>query len=57
MAKTHSAAETVSAILRKDGTVYFHYTGRTINERLCEWTLAFLWFLVLAVIVTTLLWD
>jgi hypothetical protein len=57
MAKTHSAAETVSAILREDGTVYFHYTGRTINERLCEWTLALLWFLVLAVIVTALLWD
>jgi hypothetical protein len=57
MAKTHSAAETVSAILREDGTVYFHYARRTINERLCEWTLAFLWFLVLAVIVTALLWD
>jgi hypothetical protein len=36
--------------------VYFQYTGKGINERLCEWGVGFLWFLVLAVIVSTLLW-
>ena len=57
MAKTRPAAETVTAILRKDGTVHFQYAGKTTSERLCRWTLAFLWFLVLAVIVTLPLWS
>ena len=56
MAKTHSAAETtVTPVLRKDGTVYFHYAGKTVEERLRDGTLAILWLLVLAVIVTILL--
>ena len=57
MAKTHSATGEVIPILREDGTVYFHYAAKTINQRLCEWTVAFLWVLVLAVIVGTLLWT
>lgn len=58
MSKTHSATETtVIPILREDGTVYFHYAGRTTSERRYEWTLAFLWLLVLVVIVTIPLWN
>ena len=56
MGRTNSDATTVIPILREDGTVYFEYTGKTINERLCEWGVGFLWFLVFAVIVSTLLW-
>ena len=57
MEKAHSAAETtVIPVLRDDGTVYFKYVRKTIDERLCEWAVAFLWFLVLAVIVATVLW-
>ena len=56
MAKTHSATGTLIPILRDDGTVYFH-ESKTINQRLCEWTLALLWLLVVAVIVATLLWS
>jgi hypothetical protein len=54
--RTNSDATTVVPILRDDGTVYFQYTGKRINERLCELGVGFLWFLVLAVIVSTLLW-
>lgn len=55
MAKVRSAEQTtVIPVLRDDGTVYFAYAGKTISERLCEWTLGALWFLVLAVIVTVL---
>jgi hypothetical protein len=43
-------------VLREDGTVYFQYTGKSINERLCQWGVAILWFLVLAVLVGALLW-
>ena len=56
MARTNSDSTTVIPILRDDGTVYFEYTRRSINERLCQWGVGFLWFLVLAVIVSTLLW-
>lgn len=56
MPRTNSDATTVIPILRDDGTVYFQYTGKGINERLCEWGVGFLWFLVLAVTVSTLLW-
>jgi hypothetical protein len=58
MAKAHSATETtVTPMLREDGTVYFRYAGKPINERLRGWALAFLWFLVPVVIVATLLWS
>ena len=43
---------TVTPVLREDGTVYFH-ERRPISERLCEWTLGFLWFLVGVVLVGT----
>jgi len=56
MAKTNSAATTVIPVLREDGTVYFDYVGKTIHQRLCEWTLAVLWSLVAGVIVATLVW-
>jgi len=56
MGGTSSDATTVIPILREDGTVYFEYTGKTINARLCEWGVGFLWFLVLAVTISTLLW-
>jgi hypothetical protein len=56
MGRTNSDATTVIPILREDGTVYFEYTGKTINARLCEWGVGFLWILVLAVIVSALLW-
>ena len=58
MAKSFLGAETtVIPILRGDGTVYFHYVGRTTNERLRDWTLAFLWLLVPVVTAATLLWS
>jgi hypothetical protein len=58
MAKAFLGAETtVIPILREDGTVYFHYVGRTINERLRDWTLVFLWSMVPVVTVATLLWG
>ena len=61
MAKAFPGAETtVIPILRQDGTVYFHYVGKTIktiNERLRDWTLVFLWFLVPVVTIATLLWS
>jgi hypothetical protein len=44
---------TVIPILRDDGTVYFQYAGKSLTERVCDWTLAFLCFLVLAIIATT----
>jgi hypothetical protein len=56
MGRTNSDSTTVIPVLREDGTVYFEYTGRSITERLCQWGVGFLWFLVLAVIVSTLLW-
>lgn len=56
MGRTNSDATTVVPILRDDGTVYFEYTGTSINERLCQWGVAFLWVLVLAVIVSAVLW-
>jgi hypothetical protein len=56
MGRTNSDATTVIPILREDGTVYFEYTGKRINERLFQWGVGFLWFLVVAVIVSTLLW-
>ena len=56
MARARTADQTtVTPVLRDDGTVYFAYAGKPISERLCEWTLGALWFLVLAVIVTTML--
>ena len=57
--KAHPANEatTVYPILREDGTVYFHRVGKPLSERLCDWTLAFLWFLVPAVPVAVLLWG
>jgi hypothetical protein len=57
MAKPYMAGETtVIPILREDGTVYFQYGSKTAAERLCEWTLASLWLLVVAVTVGTLIW-
>jgi hypothetical protein len=56
MGRTNSDATTVIPVLREDGTVYFQYTGKSINERLCQWGVAILWFLVLAVLVGALLW-
>lgn len=56
MARTSSASTTVIPVLREDGTVYFDYVGKTIHQRLCEWTLAVLWSLVAGVIVATLVW-
>ncbi len=55
MGRTNSDATTVVPILRDDGTVYFD-TRSGITERLCQWGVGFLWFLVVAVIVSTLLW-
>jgi hypothetical protein len=56
MGRTNSDATTVVPVLREDGTVYFEQVGRTINARLCDWGVGVLWFFVLAVIVSTLLW-
>jgi hypothetical protein len=58
MERTRPGSEaTVIPILRDDGTVYFHYVGKTISERLCDWTLAFLWVLVPVVTAAVLLWS
>lgn len=56
MGRTNSDATTVIPVLRDDGTVYFEYTGRSISERLWQWGVGFLWFLVFAVIISTLMW-
>ena len=56
MGRTNSDATTVIPILREDGTVYFEYTGKTINARLFDWGVGFLWFLVVAITVSTLFW-
>ena len=56
MPRTNSDATTVVPILRDDGTVYFEHTGGRIAERLCQWGVGFLWFLVVAVIISTLMW-
>jgi len=53
---TLGSETTVIPILREDGTVYFQYGTKTTGERLCEWTLASLWLLVIVVTVGTLLW-
>ena len=37
MGRTNSDATTVIPVLREDGTVYFEYTGKTINARLFDW--------------------
>lgn len=55
MAKAHSAGGI--PMLREDGTVYLHYASTGIGAQVCRWAVAFLWFLVLAVIVATLLWS
>ena len=58
MARVRSAGETtVIPVLREDGTVYFQYQAKTLNQRLCEWTLGTLWLLMLAVIVSTMVWS
>jgi hypothetical protein len=56
MGRTNSDATTVIPILREDGTVYFEYAGKTIHARLCQWGVGFLWFLVIAITISTLLW-
>jgi len=57
MAKPYMAGETtVIPILREDGTVYFQYGSMTAAERLCEWTLASLWLLVVAVSIAAVVW-
>ena len=57
MAKARSAMQTtITPILRGDGTVHFHYAGRPLEQRLCEWTTALLWLVTFAVIVTVPLW-
>jgi len=55
MAKMHSAG--VIPMLREDGTVYLHDQSKLIGERLCKWTVVFLWTLVVVVIVATVLWS
>ena len=50
-----SDTTTVVPVLRDDGTTYFHYVGKTVGERACEWALISLWLLVGGVIITTLL--
>lgn len=56
MAKAHSAMQTITPILRGDGTVHFQYAGRPLEQRLCEWTAVLLWALMIAVIVAVPLW-
>jgi hypothetical protein len=56
MGRTNSDATTVIPILREDGTVYFEYTGKTINARLFDWGVGFLWLLVVAITISTLFW-
>ena len=57
MARTNSGAETVIPLLRDDGTVYFEYGPRPMQERICAWALVALWLLMLAVIAITLAWS
>jgi len=57
MGRTNSDATTVIPILREDGTVYFEYTGKTTNARLFDWGVGFLWFLVVAITISTLFWS
>jgi hypothetical protein len=56
MAKIQSETGPVIPLLRDDGTVYFE-APKPLDERLCEWALSVLWFLMLAVIVATLVWG
>ena len=45
---------TVTPVLREDGTVYFEQTRRPLSERVCQWTIGLLWFLVAVVLVGTI---
>jgi len=57
VAKGHFGIETtVTPMLRGDGTVYFQYPPKPISERLCQWSVVFLWSVVPAVIVATVVW-
>lgn len=57
MARPPSTMQTtITPILRNDGTVHFQYAGRSLEQRLCEWTTALLWLVTFAVIVTVPLW-
>jgi hypothetical protein len=51
--RTH---RTLNPILREDGTVYFDIdqASRPISERLCQWSLALLWFLAAGVLVAAI---
>ena len=58
MSRVRTAGETtIIPVLRDDGTVYFHYEAKTLNERLCQWTLGALWFAMFAVIVSAMVWS
>jgi hypothetical protein len=46
----------ITPILRQDGTVHFRYPPKPVVERLCEWSLAFLWILVPVVVIATIVW-
>jgi len=46
----------VSAIMREDGTVYFHVQpSRPIIERVLEWGTALLWFFAFAILIASLI--
>jgi hypothetical protein len=45
---------TANPLLRADGTVHFRPAPKRLSERLCQWTLWFLWLLVPVVTATVL---
>jgi len=57
MARMNSGTGTVTPLLRDDGTVYFEYGPKPMQERICEWALPALWLLMLAVIGITFAWS
>lgn len=58
MARIRPKADTTVIPILRDGIVYFRYfryAGRTLSERLCQWTLGFLWLLVAGFTIAALI--
>jgi hypothetical protein len=63
MARDLATPTAVAPIMGEDGVVYFQHvpmpTGeqpKPVTERLCQWTLVFLWSLVPVVASAAMLW-
>jgi hypothetical protein len=63
MARHLATLTAVAPIMGEDGVVYFQHAPmpigeqpKPVSERLCQWTLVFLWSLVPVVAFAALLW-